>query len=226
MRSKIYQNWPRNNGRVFFVCFVLFSHPVSSDSLRPHRLQHTRPPCPSPSPGVCPTWTWMFIALVMHPAISSDALLSFCSQSFPASGTFPMNHLFASDDQNTRASASLSGLPVNIQGWSPLRLTGLISLISKGLSGLFSSTTVWRDQFFGVLPSLRSSSHNRTWSLGSPDYMDFCQQSTVSAFNTLSLSSLSCQEAIICWVHGFSHHRQWFWSPRRGNLSLLLLAMQ
>ena len=146
-RRKIYQNWPRNIGRVFFVSFVLFSHPVMSDSLQPHGLQHTRPPGPSPSPGVCPSscslhW-WC------HPAISSSyTLLSFCFQSFLASGAFPMNHLFTSDDQNTRASASPSGLPVNIQGWFPLRLTDLISLMSKGLSGLFSSTTVWRHQSF------------------------------------------------------------------------------
>ena len=89
-------------------------------------------------------------------------LFSFCPQSFPASGTFPMSHLFASDGQNTGAAASASVLSVNIQGLSPLKLTGLISLLSKGLGGVFSSTTVQRHQFFGVLPSLRSRSHNRT----------------------------------------------------------------
>ena len=88
---------------------------------------------------------------------SSDALF-FCPQSFPASGTFPMNPLFSSDNQNTGASASV--LPVNTQGWSPLRLTGLISLLSKGLSGVFSCTAVQRNRFFGVLPSLWRSSHN------------------------------------------------------------------
>ena len=77
---------------------------------------------------------------------------------FPASESFPVSWLFASDDQNTGASSSV--LPVSIQGWSPLRLTGLISLLSKGLLGVFSSTAVRRHQFFGVLPSLRSSSHN------------------------------------------------------------------
>ena len=95
-----------------------------------------------------------------HPLMGS---FSFYPQSFPASGTFPLNCLFTSDDQNTGASASV--LPVNIQGWSPLRLTGLISLLSKGLSGVFSSTTVRRHQFFGSLPSLQSSSHNCTWPL-------------------------------------------------------------
>ena len=144
-------------------CRLLFSCPVVSDSLLPQGLPHTRPPCPSPSPKVCPSsrplhW-WC------HPAISSsDALFSFCPQSFPASGTFLLSWLFKSDDQNPGASASTSVLPVSIQGWFPLRLTDLI-MLSKGLSGIFSSTTVQRHQFFGVLPSLQSSSHNCMWTL-------------------------------------------------------------
>ena len=146
---------------------LLFSVPVVSDSLRLHGLQQARPPCPSPSPGVC------LSPCLLHrwccPAISSsNALFSFCPQSFPASGTFWMSCLFTSDDQNTGASASASVLPVNIQGWSLLRLTGLISLLSKGLSGVFSRTTVGRPQFFGVLPSLQSSFHNHTWPQGRP----------------------------------------------------------
>ena len=143
---------------------LLFSHLAMSDSLQLHGLQHASPPYPSPSPGVCPNscslYQWC------HPAISSSDALFFCPQSFPESGTFPMSCLFTSDDQNTRPSASV--LPVNIQGWSPLRLTGLISLLFKGPSGVFSSTIVLRHQFFGVLPSLWSSSHNHTWPLGSP----------------------------------------------------------
>ena len=99
---------------------------------------------------------FMFIALVCHPAISSSDAPLFCPQSFPASGPFPMCHLFASDHQNTGASASVSVLPMNIQGGSPLRLTDLISLLSKGLSRVFSSTTVQRHQFFGILPSSQS----------------------------------------------------------------------
>ena len=127
----------------------MFSHPVMSNSLWPHGLQHTRPPCPSPSPGVgpssCSLHRWC------HPTISSSGgLFSFCPQSFPASRTFPMNCLFSSDDQNIGTSASASILPVNMQGWPPLRLTGLISLLSKGLSGIFSSTTVRRHQFFDI----------------------------------------------------------------------------
>ena len=149
------------------VRFLLFSHPVMSDSLWPHGLQHFRPRCPSPSPEVCPSscplHQWG------HPNISSsDALFSFCPQSFPASGTFPMSGLFTSDDQNTGVSASASVLPTSIQGWFPLRLTGLISMLSKGLLGIFSSSTVQRHQFFGILPSLWSSSHNCTWPLGRP----------------------------------------------------------
>ena len=142
---------------------LLFSGPVVSYSLRLHGLQCARPLCPSPSPGVCPSscplhW-WC------HQAISSsDGLFSFCPQSFPASGIFPMSQLFTSGDQNTGASASI--LPIKIQGWFPLRLTGLISLLFKRLSGVFSSTTVWRHQFFGVLLSLQSSFHYHTWPLG------------------------------------------------------------
>ena len=128
---------------------------VVSHSLRPHGLQHVRPPCPSPSPEVCPS-SWPLYQW-HHPAISSsDTFFSFSSQSFPASGTFPMSWLLASGDQNTGASASV--LPMNIQGSFPLRLTGLISLPSKGLSGVFSSTTVQRHQFVGAEPSLQISS--------------------------------------------------------------------
>ena len=130
--------------------WLLCIFPIVSNSLQPHGLQHTRPPCPSLSPGVCPSscslHQWC------HPAISSSEILfSFCPWRFPASGTFPMTRLFASDDQNVGASASASVLPVNIQCWFPLRLTGLISLLAKGLSGVFSSTTVWRHPFFGIL---------------------------------------------------------------------------
>ena len=146
------------------LMLLLFSHPVLFNSLRPHGLQHVRPPCPSSSPDVCPSscplHQWC------HPAISSsNTLFSFCPLSFPASGTFPISQLFTSDDQNTGASALV--LPKSIQGWFPLRMTGLI-LLSKGLSGVFSSTTVWRHQFFGVLPSVQSSSHNCIWPLRKP----------------------------------------------------------
>ena len=121
--------------------------------LWPRGLQHTRPPCPSPSPGVCPSSCSLHCWC--HPAIlSSGALFSLCPWSFPASRTFPMSHLFTSDHQNNGASATASVFLVNIQGWSPSRLTSLISLLSRGLSGVFSSTTIWRHRFFDVLPSL------------------------------------------------------------------------
>ena len=110
-------------------------------------------------------------------------LFSFCPQSFPASGTFPVNLLLASDDQNSGASVLVSVLSTSIQGWFSLRVTGLI-LLSKGLSGVFFSTTVRRHQFFCSLPSLWSSSHDRTWPLGRPslDYTELYRQSNVFAF--------------------------------------------
>ena len=117
-----------------------FSHYVMSDSLQPHGLQHTRLLCPSLPPGVCsnscPVSRWC------HLTISSSAtLFSFCLQSFPASGSFPVSWLFESGGQTIGASASSSVLPMNIQDWFPLGLTGLISLLSKGLSRVFFSTT-------------------------------------------------------------------------------------
>ena len=137
----------------------------------------------SPTPGV--HWDSRPLHWWCHPAISSsDVLFSFCPQSFPATGTFPMSQLFPLDDQNTGVSTSASVLPTSIQGWFPLRLTGLISLLSTGLSGVCSSTTVQRHRFFGAPPSLWSRSLNRTWPLGRHclDYTDFCRQSIVSAF--------------------------------------------
>ena len=146
---------------------LLFSHPVMSKSVWPCGLQNM-PPWPLLSPKVCPSscplLRWC------RPAISSSdpPLFSFCPQSFPASGTFPMSQLFTLDDQNIGISALASVLPTIIQGWFPLRLTGLISLLSMGLSGVFSSPTVWRHQFFGALPSLWSSFPNCIWPLGRP----------------------------------------------------------
>ena len=118
-----------------------FGHSVMSDSLRPHGLQHTRPPCPSPTPGVysnsCPLSWWC------HPTISSSVIpFSSHLQSFPASGSFPMSQFFASGGQSIGVSASLSVLPMNIQDWLPSGWAGWISLQSKGLSRVFSNTTV------------------------------------------------------------------------------------
>ena len=120
------------------LLLLLFSRQVMSDSLRPHGLQHTRLPCPSPPPrgcpGSCPLNRWC------HPTNSSSVILfSFCLQSFPASGSFPGSQLFTSGSQSIGASASV--ISMSIQGWFPLGLTGLISLLSTGLSRVFSSTT-------------------------------------------------------------------------------------
>ena len=146
---------------------LLFSHLVVSKSLQPLGLQHTRLPCPSPSPRVCsnscPVSQWC------HPAFSSFvAPFSFCLQPFPASRSFQMNQLFTSGGQSVGTSASASVLPMNIQVLFPLGLTGLISLLSKGFSRVFSSTTVWMHQFFGAQPFLLSSSHIHTWLLEKP----------------------------------------------------------
>ena len=132
---------------------VHFSRSVVSNSLRPHESQYTRPPCPSATPGVytnsCPLSQWC------HLTISSPVIpfLS-CLQSFPASGSFQMSQLFTSGGQSTGISASTSALPMNTQDWSPLGWTGWISLQSKGLSRVFSNTTVQKHQFFCAQLSL------------------------------------------------------------------------
>ena len=129
-------------GRILFmICISHFSCSVVSDSLLPHEPQHARPPCPSPTPGVhpnpCPLSRWC------HPTISSSAVpFSSCPQSFPASGSFQMIQLFTWGGQSTGVSASKSVLPMNTQDWPPLGWTGWTSLQSKGLSRVFSNTTV------------------------------------------------------------------------------------
>ena len=139
----------------------------SVHSLWPHGLQHARPPCPSPTlrafSNSCPLNRWH------HPTISSSVVpFSSCLQSFPASGSFQMSQLFASGGQRTGASASASVLPMNIQDWFPLGLTGLISLQSKGLSRVFSNSTVQKHQSFGAQLSLWSNSHIHTFLLEKP----------------------------------------------------------
>ena len=138
-----------NQSPVSFPFVSLISHSVVSDALRPHGLQHARLPCPSPTPRVysnsCPLSRWC------HPTISSSIVpFSSCLQSFPASGCFQMSQFFTSDGQSIGVSASASVLPMNIQDWFPLRWTGWISLQSKGLSRVFSNTTVQKHQFFGA----------------------------------------------------------------------------
>ena len=144
-----------------------FSHSVMSDSLWPQVLQHTRLPCPSPTPRAysnsCPLIGWY------HPTISSSVIpFSSRLQSFPASGSFSISQFFASGGQSIGVSASTSVLPMNIQGWFPLGLTDLISLQSKELSRVFSNTTVQKHQFFSTQSSLWSNSHIHTWLLEKP----------------------------------------------------------
>ena len=131
------------------------------------KAKHARPPCPPPTPGVysnsCPLSQWC------HPTISSSVgPFSSHLHSFPASGSFPMSQLFTSGGQSIGASASTSVLPMNIQDWFPIGWTGWISLKSKGLSRVFSNTTVQKHQFFGTQPSSQPNSHIHTWLLEKP----------------------------------------------------------
>ena len=146
-----------------FLFSLQFSCSVVSDSVWPHGL-HARLPCPSPTPGAysnsCPLNWWC------HPTISSSVIpFSPHLHSFPASGSFPMSYFLASDSQSIGVSASTSALPMNLQDWFPLGWTGLISLQSKGLSRVFSNTTVQKHQFFSSQLSLQSNSHIHTWLL-------------------------------------------------------------
>ena len=153
---------------IYFVfSSVQFSCSVVSDSLPPHELQHTRPPCSSPSPRVHsdprPLSQWC------HPAISFSVVpFSSCPQSLPASETFPMSQLFTWGGKSTGVSALASFLPKKSQGWSPSEWTGWISLQSEGLSRVFSNTTLQKHQFFGIQLSSQSNSHIHTWLLEKP----------------------------------------------------------
>ena len=161
---------PKNvqtNAQLHSSQFSLVQSLIVSDCLRPHGLQQARPPCPSPTLGVypnsCPSSQWC------NPTISSSVFpFSSCLQSFPASGSFQMSQLFTSGSQRTGVSASASVLPMNTQDWSPLRWIGWISLQSKGLSRIFSNTTVQKHQFFCAQLYLQSNSHIHTWPLEKP----------------------------------------------------------
>ena len=149
----IYLSLPDIFQLIWIMPSVQFSLSVVSDSLRPHELQHARPPCSSPTPGVysnsCPLSRWC------HPAISSSVVpFSSPFQSFPASGSFPMSQFFASGAQCIGVSVSASDFLMTIQDWFPLGWTGWISLQSKELSRVFSNTTVQKHQFFGAQLSL------------------------------------------------------------------------
>ena len=174
------------NSCLFYLgtsCVLQFSRSVVSDSLRPLELQHARPPYPSPTPRVhpnsCLSSRWC------HPATSSSVIpFSSCSQSLPASGSFPMSQLFTWGGQSNGVSALASVLLMNTQDWSPLAWTSWISLQSKGLSRVFSNTTGQKHQLFVAQPSLWFSSHIHTSLLEKPyfDYTNLCRQSNVSDF--------------------------------------------
>ena len=154
----------RDTKVTFHASSVQFSRSVVSDSLRLHELQHARPPCPSQTPGVHsdsrPSSQWY------HPAISSSVVpFSSCPQSLPAAESFPMSQLFTWGGQSTGISALASFLPKKSQGWSPSGWTVWISLQCKGLSRVFSNTTVQKHQFFSAQPSSQSNSHIHTWPL-------------------------------------------------------------
>ena len=166
--QRVGNDWAtKHSTQISVTCSVQFSRSVVSDSSRPHESQHSRPPCPSPTPGVysnsCPSSRWC------HPAISSSVIpFSSCPQSLPASGSFPMSQLFAWGGQSIAVSASASVLPMNTQYWSPLGWTGGISLQSKGLSRVFSNTTDQKHQFFSTQLSSQSNSNIHTWPLEKP----------------------------------------------------------
>ena len=172
---------------LWWKILLLFSHSVMSNSLWPHGLQHARLPCPSPFPGVCsnscPLNQWC------HPTISSSVIpFSSCLQSFPASGSFPMSQLFAPGGQRIGVSASASVLPMNISDWFSLGWTDCITLLSKGLSRVFSSTTVRKHQFFGSQPfhCLALTSKHDYWKNHSFDDKDLVGKIMSLPFNTLS----------------------------------------
>ena len=178
MGKAMIHSFPIQNARIFFtyrkiyqlsnknVSIQLSSVAQSCSTLRPYGLQHARPPCLSPTPRVypnsCPLSQWC------HPTISSFVIPFSCLQSFPASGSFQMSQFFAPGGQSIGVSASAPVLPMNIQDWFPLGWTGLISLQSKGLSRVFSNTTVQQHQFCGPQPSLWCNSHIHTWLLEKP----------------------------------------------------------
>ena len=197
---------------------VQFSCSVLSDSLWPHELQHGRPPCPSPTarvyPNSYPSSRWC------HPTIWSSVVpFSSCPQSFPASVSFQMSQLFPSDGQSIGVSATTSVLPVNTQDWSPLGWTGWISLQSKGLSRVFSSTTVQKHQFFGAQLSSQTNSHIHTWllwktiALTRRTFVDRVMSLLFNMLSRLVITFLPRSKRLK--FHGWNHHLQWFWSPRK-----------
>ena len=162
--SRIYRDYKKNPGNCW-ENLVQFSSSVMFDSLWPHGLQHARLPCPPPTPGACSNSCPLMMPsnhlILCHPLLLLPSI-------FPSIRSFPMSRFFASGGQSIGVSASASVLPMNIQNWFPLGLTGLISLQSKGLSIISSNTTVQKHQFFGAQFSLWSHSHICSWPLEKP----------------------------------------------------------
>ena len=190
-----------------------------SDFLQPHGLQHARPPCPSPTPRVY-TRSWSLNRWCHSTFSPSVVPFSSLLQSFPASGSFPMSQFFPSGGQSIGVSASPSVHPMNIQDWLPLELTGLISLQSKGLSRVFSSTTVQKHRFFGTQPSLWSKSHICTWLLEKPQ---LCLDGPLSAKWCLFIlihKSIRCTENCNACRQQRSTERAQFFSMRTPDCTL------
>ena len=200
------------------IPLLLFSHSVMFDSLQPHGLPHARLPCPSPSPQS------LFKLMSIESVMASNHLI-LCLPLLLMLWVFPSIKVFSNElalcisiGQSIGASASTSVLPMNIQGWLPLGLTGLISLLSKGVSRVFSNTTVQKHQFFGTQLSLWSNSHIHSWLLEKPKlWLDgpFVSKVISLLFDTLFRFVTAFLPRSIFLFHGCSHHLQWFWSPRR-----------
>ena len=194
---------------------VQFSRPVVSNSLQSHEPQHARFPCPSPTPRVhpnpCPSSWWC------HPTISSSVIpFSSCLQSFPASGSFPVNWFFTWGGQSIGVSASASVLPINIQDWFPLGWTGWISLQSKGLSRVFSNITVQNINssalsFLLVQPSHPYMTTEKTIALTRWTFVSKAMSLLFNMLSRLVITFLSrSKHLLISWLQ---YHLQWFWSP-------------
>ena len=190
---------------------VQFSRSVMSNSLQPHESQHTRPPCPSPTPGV--HWNSRPSSQWCHPAISSSVIpFSSCPQSLPASESFPMSQLFAWGGQSTGVSASVSFLPKKPQGWSPSEWTGWISLQSKGLSRVFSNTTVqkktsilWCSAFFTVQLSHPYMTTGKTIALTRQTFVGKVMSLLFNMLSRLVITFLPRSKRLV--IHGCSHHQ-------------------
>ena len=208
--------------REFQFSSVQSSCSVMSDSLRLCGLQHARPPCPSPTPGVysssCPLSWWC------HPTISTSVVPFSYLQSFPASGSFQKSQFYTSGDQSIGVSASVSVLPMNIRVWFPLGLAGWISLQSKRLSRIFSNTTVQKHQFFSPQLSLPSNSHIHTWL-----WMNFIYSQTTLKIkktcnilqHTIALTNLGWE-----WLPESNHSCPFHTYPKSSWISLSLSPLK